>query len=330
MFLGDQKPSYKHIQSTMRAGLTMSLLGFAHWTADVFGLDGKTTPELHMRYAQWALFCPMARYFWRPTDVDDTRFPWSHGFEPEVNFRNYAQLRYRLLPYYYRLAWEAYRHGLPILRPMLLEFPEDVRFADVCDQFMLGDSLLLAPVVESGAVQRRILLPEGTWHDYWSGQTYEGGGEIAYHAPLDRLPLLVRGGAVVPFGPDLPCIPDDHRFEHLFLHVWPPYPAQGLLYDDDGCTRAYQQGAFSVTRFSVEEHAAHVVARIFPAEGNFLGQVFSRQIEVILHRMDAPEQVQIDGQPVEEWVYDADEGTVCVVVRCPVDGETVVRVDAGG
>jgi alpha-glucosidase len=264
----------------------------------------------------------VARYFWRPTAVDDTRFPWSHGFATEVNFRTYAQLRYRLLPYYYRLAWESYQHGLPILRPMLLEFPEDVRFADVCDQFMLGDSLLLAPVVESGAVQRRILLPEGTWHDFWSEGTYEGGEEIVYDAPLDCLPLLVRGGTVVPMGPELPYIADDHTFEHLFLHVWPPYPAQGLLYDDDGCTRAYQHGASSVTRFLVEENEGQLVARISPTEGDFPAQVPSRQVELMLHRVTAPTEVQINGRPAEEWTYDADKGTVHVVVRCPVDGET--------
>jgi alpha-glucosidase len=271
----------------------------------------------------------VARYFWRPTEVDDTRFPWSHGFDTEVNFRTYAQLRYRLLPYYYRLAWEAYEHGLPILRPMLLEYPADARFADTCDQFMLGDSLLLAPVVESGAVQRRILLPEGTWHDYWTDSTYEGGGEVVYEAPLNRLPLLVRGGSIVPLGPDLPYIADDHRFEHLFLHVWPPYPAQGLLYDDDGCTQSYQHGAFSVTRFAAEGDGQRVVVRVAPDEGDFPTQVPSRQVEVVLHRSAAPTEVQVNGRPAAEWEYNAAEKTVRVAVRCPVDGETEAILDFG-
>jgi alpha-glucosidase (family GH31 glycosyl hydrolase) len=327
MFLGDQKPTFAHIRSTMRAGLNLALLGFSYWTADVFGLDGKTTPETHMRYAQWALFCPIARYFWRPPEVDNTRFPWSHGFDVEANFRTYANLRYRLLPYYYRLAWESYRSGLPIIRPLLLEFPADPRFADMSDQVMLGDSLLLAPVVAGGATQRRIALPEGTWHDFWSTTSYAGGGEIEYAAPLDRLPLLVRGGTILPMGPELPNIPDDHRFDHLFLHIWPPYPAQGLLYDDDGRTRAYQRGEYSVTHFVAEGDERRVTVRLAAAEGDFPGQVLRRQVEVILHRAAAPSAVQVNGRPAVDWRHELSEGTVHIPVRCPVDGETVVIGD---
>ena len=99
LFLGDQKPTPSGMRSTLRAGLNLGLLGFAYWTADVFGLDGKITPEMHMRYAQWALLSPVARYFWRPPEIDDTRFPWSYGPEEEANFRKYTELRYRLLPY---------------------------------------------------------------------------------------------------------------------------------------------------------------------------------------------------------------------------------------
>jgi len=324
MFLGDQKPSYKHMRAALRAGLNLGLLGFAHWTADIFGLDGKTTPETHQRCAQWALFCPVARYFWRPAGVDNTRFPWSHNPDVEANFRTYAQLRYRLLPYLYRLAWESYRSGLPPVRPLVLEFPDDARFADMADQFMLGDSLLLAPVLESGAVRRRVLLPAGTWHDFWSGSTFEGGGQIEYDAPLHRLPLLVRGGTVLPMGPELPCIPDDHRFDHLFLHLWPPYPAEGLLYDDDGCSRAYQRGAFSLTRFVAEEDGRRLVVRVAPAAGGFPEQAPSRQVEVIVHRAAAPERVQVGGVDVEGWEHRPADGTVHVPVRCAVDGETVV------
>jgi alpha-glucosidase len=318
MFLGDQKPTFACMRSTMRAGLNMGLAGFAYWTADIFGLDGRTTPETHMRYAQWGLFSPVARYFWRPPEIDDTRYPWSHNPEVvEANFRTHAELRYRLLPYYYTLAWEAYRTGLPILRPLLLEFPEDARLSDVCDEVLLGGRLLLAPVLESGATSRRIVLPAGEWHDFWSTESYPGGGEIAYPAPLDRLPILVRGGTILPLGPALSNIRDDHRFEQLFLHIWPPYPAQGLLYDDDGRTRAYQQGAFSVTRFSAEGNSQRIMVRISPAEGSFPEQVEVRQVEVILHRATPPAQVLVNGQVTTAWHYAAEEEAIHVPVRCP-------------
>jgi len=328
LFLGDQKPTFKFIRRTMRAGLNMGLAGFAYWTADVFGLDGRTTPETHVRYAQWALLVPVARYFVRPPDLDDTRFPWSHGPESgvEANFRTYADLRYRLLPYYYALAWEAHRAGLPILRPLMLEFQDDGRVREIDDQVMLGDRLMLAPVVEQGARAREIYLPAGTWHDFWSTRSYEGGRKVHYLAPLDRLPILVRGGTVLPMGPPLPHIPDDHRFDCVWLHAWPPYPAEGVLYDDDGTTRAYREGAFSVTHVTVEANAGRVVMRISPAQGDFAGQVESREVNVALHHCPAPAGVFVNGARATGWMYDPAEERTLVPVRCPVDTETVIEV----
>ncbi len=312
LFLGDQKPAFDHIRNTMRAGLNLGLLGFAHWTADVFGLDGKTTPELHRRYAQWALLAPVARYFWRPPAVDNTRLPWSHGPENEANFRFHAQLRYRLLPYYHLLGWEAYRTGLPVMRPMLLEYPDDPRFASASEQAMLGDSLLLAPVLApedpaTGISKRRIQLPAATgWHDFWSTTSYPGGIEISYTALRDRVPLLVRGGSIVPMGPAMPFVPDDHRFDELELHCYPPFPAQLTFYDDDGRTRAYQTGAFSKTSIRVTGgYDSSVSITVDAAEGAFPDQPTQRHLLVRMHRSPPPKSVRAVGDdPDLQWSHD--------------------------
>ncbi|MBK8051515.1 MAG: glycoside hydrolase family 31 protein [Anaerolineales bacterium] len=268
LFLGDQKPTFAHMRSALRAGLNLSLLGFAYWTPDVFGLDGKTTPETHMRYAQWALLAPVARYFWRPPAIDDTRFPWSHGPEAEANFRTYAGLRYRLLPYYYLLAWEAHCQGIPIVRPMVLEFQADARFAALDDQFMLGDRLLVAPVLDAGVTTRQVELPEGAWFDFWDGTRIDGPAAYAAPAPLDRMPLFVRGGTILPLGPELTHVADDHRFEELALHAYPPYPATVTLYDDDGMTRLYQGGVYWRTEVTVNWDADGIQVEITDLPGS--------------------------------------------------------------
>jgi alpha-glucosidase len=104
----------------------------------------------------------------------------------------------------------------------------------------------------SGRRSRRILLPEGAWYDFWSDQSWLGPVEIDYPAPLDRLPLLARGGAILPLGPNLQSILDDHRFTSLQLHLWPPYPARLTFYDDDGRSSAYQNGACSQTEITAQ------------------------------------------------------------------------------
>ena len=306
MFLGDQKPTFACIRRTLRAGMNLGLAGFAYWTADVFGLDGKTSEETHMRYAQWALLSPIARYFWRPPEVDDTRFPWSHGTRAEANFREHASLRYRLLPDYYTLAWQAWQRGLPILRPMLLEHQADERFADVYDQVMLGDALLLAPMVEPEADTRHILLPQGVWHDFWSTQYWLGPGEIDYPAPLERLPLLVRGGAILPLGPVIQSIPDGHRFTELSLHIYPPYPASGLLYEDDGCTRAYQEGNFRLTRFHLSQRQGTAILQIQPDGGSYTNSNFERGLEAIFHQVENPKGIFVEHARLQEWWFAAD------------------------
>ncbi len=339
LFLGDQKPTFDHIRSTLRAGLNLGLLGFAHWTADVFGLDGKTTPELHRRYAQYALLVPIARYFWRPPAIDDTRLPWSHGAANEANFRRYADLRYQLLPYYAQLGWEAYRSGLPVLRPMCLHAPNDPRLAATDDQFLLGDRLLVAPVLApadpaTGLALRHIVLPAGApWHDFWSTASYPGGGAIDYLAAADCLPLLARGGSVIPFGPSLPHIPADHRFTDLALHCWPPYPAATAFLDDDGHSRAYQRGEFSTTTIAVTEAGGAVTIAIASAEGGYPSQPAARDLSIVLHRQPAnPTSVQVTGPAGPRpytLAHDAAVQTVTVAFTHPVAEASHVRLTFG-
>lgn len=326
MFLGDQHPTFEHMQSTMSAGLNLSLLGFSYWLADVFGLDGKTTPETHMRYAQWALLNPLARYFVRPPQIDDTRAPWSHGATAEDNFRTYAALRYRLLPYSYALAWAAYRTGMPIVRPMLLEFPEDLRFANVTDQYMLGPALLVAPVVHAGETRRRIRLPAGAWYDYWSGSRYAGGGEIDYDAPWDRLPILARGGHILALGPALEHIPDDHSFNEITLKAYPPYPAECVIYDDDGITRAYERGEAEQLPVRIEPEGEGLRVQVGPVEGSYPGQPETRQLGFVLHDASAPRCVIQQQTPVA-WTYDPGARAVSFSLQLRAEETLRLRVE---
>jgi len=329
LFLGDQTPTFRHMRATLRAGLNMSLAGFTWWGADIFGLSGRTTPETHMRYAQWAMLNPLARYFWRPAALDDTRLPWSHGAQAEENFRRLADLRYRLMPYLYGLAWEASQTGVPMVRPMMLEFPDEASLREVDDQYMLGGDLLAAPVLESGARARRVRFPPGEWHDFWSGETHHGPGVIVCPAPPDRLPLFVRGGSLLPMGPVLASIPEAHVFEELSLHAWPPFGGETSVYDDDGRTRAYERGEFSRTLIECSQEGDRLRLHVHPTRGEFAGRPRRFKIEVVLHRVRAPREARIDGETAREWEFDPASAELRLRWECNPTQGSELRIGLG-
>ncbi len=304
IFLGDQVPSFENLRRTLRAGLNMSLSGFAYWTADVFGLSGRTTPETHMRYAQWALFSPIARYFLRPDKLDNTRKPWSHNEQGFESFKTHTELRYRLLPYYHQLGWEAWQTGIPHMRPLFLEFPGDERLLPVYDQVMLGSALMLCPVMRSRARQRQVIFPAGTWYNFWTDEKIEGGQECMVAAPVDRLPLFVRGGSILPMGPVMQFIPDDHRFEELELHFYPPFNGSTTITDADPKTRAYLRGAYAETKISISSSGKNIkvifensIEKTRPASPK-------RKFQMIFHACRSVQQVRINRQKVDQWEYD--------------------------
>lgn len=250
MFLGDQKADFPNMQRAFWAGLNMSLLGFNYWTADCFGLSGKTTPEVHMRYAQWALLVPIARYFFRPSSIDRTRFPWSYGELVEKNFKKYCNLRYRLLPYYYSQAWNSCNTGVPVFRPLWFEFPADSASYKIQDQAMIGSDIMIAPVFINKARKRLVYFPRGNWFNFWTNEQITGAGGFEVDVPFDQLPMFIRDGAIIPFGKQLMNMPAEHRFDQLEIHNWGNRANSFRIYDDDGLSTNYSQGEYLIRDIS--------------------------------------------------------------------------------
>jgi alpha-glucosidase len=168
------------------------------------------------------------------------------------------ELRYELLPYIYNVMREASATGLPALRSMFLEFPEDQRTYDLDTQFMFGDALLVAPVVEDGARQKSLYLPKGIWFDYWTGKRYEGERELTVDAPLSSIPVFVRSGRAVFTQPVVQHTGEIHAETELRLTLYPASPgktARAELYEDDGKSMAYQRGDFSLRNIEWSESA---------------------------------------------------------------------------
>jgi hypothetical protein len=171
------------------------------------------------------------------------------------------------------------------------------------------------------------LLPEGAWHDFWSDQSWLGPVEIDYPAPLDRLPLMARGGSILPLGPNLQSIPGYHRFTSLQLHLWPPYPAALTFYDDDGHSSAYRKGACSQTEITAQAQGDRLSLQVCAAQGDFPSAPAARQIEFVVHQSTRPRRILVNRLEIPGWSHDPELRKTTILVSCPVSQDTQIDVD---
>lgn len=216
---GDEDSTWDAFRASIVAGLSAGASGIAFWGWDLAGFSGPLpSAELYCRAAAAAAFCPIMQYhseFNEHRDPPIDRTPWNvaeQTGEPRVLdvYRHFARLRMRLLPYLAAIGKEASEKGVPLMRALALEFPDDPICWEIADEFCLGPALLVAPVLEEGATERRVYLPHAEWRDFWSGRSVEAGWHRVA-APLSRIPVFVREGSwMTPAPPDLPSSLVEH------------------------------------------------------------------------------------------------------------------------
>lgn len=289
---GDSRTTSHHMAASLRGGLNLILSGFAYWSHDIGGYSGQSDPALYARWAQFGLFCSHARAHGK-----SAREPWAFGEETEAIFRKYVTLRYRLLPYIYSCAARAVATGRPLMRPLLLDYQDDPTTHTLDLQYLFGEAFLVAPVF-SPVATLPIYLPSGRWIDFWNKQTYAGPGWIHVNAPLEKLPLFVREGAIIPMGPALQYV-EEKPLDPLTLDI---YPAG--------------EGAFTL----LDEVVAPVeVSYRLVREGLILHlDGYEGQVEVILNQLPAPWDVRVNGRKHDDW----ESHERYVRVRFSADGPT--------
>jgi alpha-D-xyloside xylohydrolase len=224
---GDPLADFPHMANQLRAALSIGLSGIPFYSHDIGGFFGQPDPELYVRWAQFGLLSSHSR-----CHGTTPREPWEFGEEAESIFLRYARLRYQLLPYIYSTAVQSAQTGLPVVRPLVLKYSHDPNVRHLDSEYLLGDSLLVAPVLERGARRRMIYLPVGEWVDYWSREIREGPGWINYPAPLEILPLFVRRGAIIPTGPEVDYA-DQATGASLTINIYTAASGRFVLYDED-------------------------------------------------------------------------------------------------
>lgn len=289
---GDINNDFATLEAQLPLGLSTGMSGVPYWGTDAGGFFHPIpeTGELYARWFQLASFCPVFRshgWVWRE------HVPWAHGTEVEDICRAYTELRYRLLPYTYTLAWQAHTLGLPLMRPLVLNHPDDPRVWSLAHEFLWGDDILVAPVTREGATAWPVYLPAGGWYDFWTGERHEGPGGLTVDAPLDRLPLFVRAGAILPLAP-LMQHTGERPLDEVTLMIYPEGASRFELYEDDGRTQAYRSGAFALTAIECVATPRDVTVRIAAATGD--ASVVPAPRRYVLHvRVDTTASVLVDG-----------------------------------
>lgn len=297
----DNCSTWDSLRLTLPMVLGLGLSGVGFTGSDIGGFSGFASGELYARWLQLGIFLPLCRAH-TVFDSPDQE-PWSWG-EPYLSVnRETIRLRYRLLPYLYTALWQCVRTGMPMVRPLLLAFQHDPGTHTLDDQFLCGDALLVAPALEEGATRRRVYLPAGAWYDFWTDERIEGPAWIERDAPLERVPVLVRAGSVLPLGPPLEYV-GQRPAEPLALHVYSPVDGRaggGVLYEDDGETLSYREGEWRVTRLHLEasRDSLHLSRQV---EGPFPGV---DRLEVVVHGAPGPPRA-VEGLPGAVSGYDSE------------------------
>ncbi len=257
---GDNETAWKTLRTNLVQGLNMSLSGLFNIGHDVGGFHGpRPDAELLCRFVEFCALWPrFVMNSWNDDDITTT--PWMHE-EVLPAIRATMQLRTRLLPLLYTLLWRASLMGEPVVRPLFYDFPHDQAAARTENAFMLGHDILVAPVLEQGATQRMVNLPEhrGGWYDFHDHRHYDGGEPIEVTAPLGRLPVFVRSGAMIPQGSLVGGMDPSRDTQRTIVVFGAPDQSETVLYEDDGDTDGWRNGTGLVISLKLVREGASLV-----------------------------------------------------------------------
>ena len=297
---GDNLTCWDSLKYNIATILGMSLSGVANQGCDIGGFYGPSPEaELMVRWIQNGIFQP--RFSIHSTNTDNTvTEPWMYGDCTDYILEAIG-LRYQLSPYLYSLMERAHETGLPIMEPMCSAFQEDVKCYEEGVDFMLGDSLLVANVVEKGAVSRKVYLPEGeTFYDFYTRAAYEGGRTVELPVDLGSIPLFVRSGAIIPMAEDRLDNLKTQQAEHIRILCAADRDGRVELYEDDGISMDYEKGGCLKT--SITMTAGERTVLDFHQEGHYETAVKTLYLDMI-HREKAPYWVKADGETIPHFLH---------------------------
>jgi alpha-glucosidase (family GH31 glycosyl hydrolase) len=318
LWSGDVYSTWETLKIHIPIAINTALTGIPYWGTDIGGFvpTKEFTAELYLRWFQFGAFCPLFRSHGRAWKL---RLPWGwntgdpgpieinnyngaaipdssqlHNEQVEIICRKYLGLRYRMLPYIYSAVHECVTTGMPIMRALWLEYPNDPKAVARGDEYLWGKNVLVAPVVEKGAETRQVYLPAGGWYDFWTQERLEGGREIRRNVDLETMPLYVRAGAILPLGP-VKQFTSENVDQPLSISIYPGGDASFLLYEDDGDSFNYRKGEWMGIQMDWHDATRALALRLAP--GSRMLPPLRRKLQVNLEQK--AQSVSFDGNPLK-------------------------------
>jgi len=317
---GDNQATWNHMRLSLPTVTGLGVSGYPFVGVDVGGFSGSPTPELLTRWTALGTFLPIDRNHASKGTRD--REPWVDGPEHEAIRKKFIEERYRLLPYIYTSMEETTRTGVPLMRLMVLDYPDDERMVtrEAEGEYMFGNSLLVAPKVKEFVDGYDMLVPEGTWYDYWTGQRIElknqddkeMKGKLHLSPKLDEIPVFVRAGSIIPRQPLVQNTSEKPKGP-LELRVYPGPKCLDSIYTDDGTSFGYKRGDYYRGQLSCESSGNSVKVTIAGGEGKYTPWWTSYNV-VVMDAAKAPTSVIVGGKAVSDFHYDAKGKSVAVTV----------------
>ena len=278
---GDINSDWETLRRQVPAGLNFALSGLPYWTTDIGGFTSGNPNdpryrELFIRWFQFGAFCPIFRV--HGTRSNDQNELWSYGADAEKVLVSFDKLRYRLMPYIYSTAWRVTSENYTVMRPLVMDFRTDARAQNIGDQFLFGPAILVNPVLEPGASTRHLYLPDAQWYDFWTGQRLDGGKSIDAPTAIDRIPLYVRAGSIVPMGPDVEYAAE-RPADPIELRVYRGADARFTLYEDENDNYNYEKGVYAT--IPIEWNEAAGTLTLGQRKGTFPGMLTARTFRVV-------------------------------------------------
>jgi len=283
---GDVLSDWMTFQRQIPAGLNYAISGMPYWTTDIGGfisggnLNDPKFRELFVRWFQFGAFSPIFR-------VHGTRNPsenelWSYGPDAQKILVDYDDLRYRLMPYIYSEAWQVTSNHGTLMRPLVMDWRDDVEAQNTGDEYLFGPAILVSPVTTEGATSRTVYLPQATWYDFWTGEKVDasqGGKRIQADAPLAKLPLFVRAGSIIPMGPQMEWTTEKPS-DPIELRIYPGANGDFTLYEDQNDGYQYEKGAHATIQIHWDDTAKTLT--LGPREGSFPGMLPEHNFRVVI------------------------------------------------